>query len=99
VKDWLKNLHTLSSVVLENVVFTSAFVVKLSCNLSANKFAFPCSVVARFSFSFQRDISGFICQMLGYSPHVLHVIRGWVLKSLMPVVTELSFCGSVYLFF
>lgn len=87
-------------MVLENVGFTLAFVVKISCNGSANKFTFSCSVVARFSFSFQRrDISGVICQTLGYSPHVLHVIRGCVLKSLMPVVTELSFYGSVYFFF
>jgi hypothetical protein len=50
----------------------------------------------RFSFSFQgRDISCVICQMVGYFPHVLHVLRGWVLKSLLAVVTELSFYVSI----
>jgi len=87
-------------VVLENVEFTSTFVVKNSCNVSANKFTFSCSVVCKFVISFQRrDISGVICQMFGYSSLVLHVISGWVLKGLMPFVRKLSFYDSDYFFF
>jgi hypothetical protein len=84
-------------VVLEIVGFTSA-IVKISCNVSANKFTFSCLLDASLSFSF-KGISGVIFQVLGHSAHVLHVTSGWVLKSLMPVVTKLSFYGSVYLFF
>ena len=37
MKDTLKSLRTISCVTLDNVLFTSAFIVTISCNVSAQK--------------------------------------------------------------
>ena len=57
LKDCFKHFQNLSSAVLVYVEFTSAFVVKIPCNVSANNFNFSCSVVATLSFSFKGRMS------------------------------------------